>query len=76
MQKLNFNKTMFIDNVLGICPECKTEAFLVAIVQDYYRCTNCGEDTRQYINGHIKYLKINQEDKDFIKRHGTKSSGR
>ena len=76
MQRLKFDKSMFIDNVLGICPECKTEAFLVAIVQDYYRCTNCGEDTRQYINGHIKYLKVNQEDKDFIKRHGTKSRSR
>ena len=42
MQKLKFNSSMFIDNVLGICPECKEEAFLVAIVQDYYRCTNCG----------------------------------
>ncbi len=67
---------MFIDNVLGICPECKEEAFLVAIVQDYYRCTNCGEDTRQYVNGHIKYLKINDTDKDYIKKHGTKSSSR
>ena len=76
MQRLKLDKTMFIDNVLGICPECKTEAFLVAIVQDYYRCTNCGEDTRQYVNGHIKYLKVNQEDKDFIKTHGTKNSSR
>jgi DNA-directed RNA polymerase subunit RPC12/RpoP len=76
MQRLKFNPTMFIDNVLGICPECKEEAFLVAIVQDYYRCTNCGEDTRQFVNGVIKYMKINETDKEFIKRHGTKSSSR
>ena len=73
MQKLKFNPTIFIDNVLGICPECKTEAFLVAIVQDYYRCTNCGEDTRQFINGVIKYMKLNNEDKEFIKKNGKKS---
>ena len=73
MQKLKLSPKMFIDNVLGICPECKEEAFLVAIVQDYYRCTNCGEDTRQFVNGVIKYMKLNNEDKEFIKRNGKKS---
>lgn len=72
MPKLNSG--IFIDNVLGICPECKEEAFLVAVVQDYYRCTNCGEDTRQYVNGVIKYLKLNDNDKNFIKKHGQKGS--
>ena len=56
-----------IDTVHGICPECKEEAILVAIVTDYYRCTNCGEDTRQYVNGSIKYLKISDEDKKWLK---------
>ena len=73
MRKNKFNKSMFIDNVLGICPECKEEAFLVAIVHDYYRCTNCGEDTRQYINGCIKYMKLTENDKENIKKYGSKS---
>jgi hypothetical protein len=73
MEKFKFKASMFIDNVLGICPECKEEAFLVAIVQDYYRCTNCGEDTRQFVNGVIKYMKLNNEDKEYIKIHGKKS---
>ena len=73
MQKLKLSRSMFIDNVLGICPECKEEAFLVAIVTNYYRCTNCGEDTRQFVNGVIKYLKINDTDKEYIKKHGPKS---
>jgi len=51
MQRLKFNSQLYVDNVLGICPECKEEAFLVAIVVDYYRCTNCGEDTKQFVNG-------------------------
>ena len=76
MQKLKLSRSMFIDNVLGICPECKEEAFLVAIVQDYYRCTNFGEDTRQFVNGVIKYLKINDTDKEYIKKHGKKSQFR
>ena len=57
-----------IDTVHGICPECDEEAILVAIVTDYYRCTNCGEDTRQYVNGSIKYLKITEKDKQWLKR--------
>ena len=58
-----------IDTVHGICPICDEEAILVAIVTDYYRCTNCGEDTRQYVNGSIKYLKITNEDKKWLKKH-------
>ena len=73
MEKLKFKPSVFIDNVLGICPECKEEAFLIAIVQDYYRCTNCGQDTRQFVNGVIKYLKLKEKDKEYIKTHGKKS---
>ena len=76
MEKLKFKPSVFIDNVLGICPECKEEAFLVAIVHDYYRCTNCGEDTRQYVNGVIKYMKLKESDKEYIKKHGKKSQFR
>jgi uncharacterized protein (DUF983 family) len=63
---------LYVDTVTGICPQCKEDAFLVMIVDNFYKCTNCGEDTKQYINGHIKYLKINQQDKDYIREHGTK----
>jgi len=73
MQKFKFNSKLYVDNVLGICPECKEEAFLVAIVVDYYRCTNCGEDTKQFVNGVIKYMKLKESDKEYIKAHGKKS---
>jgi hypothetical protein len=76
MEKFKFKNSMFIDNVLGICPGCKEEAFLVAIVHDYYRCTNCGEDTRQFVNGVIKYMKLSNDDKEFIKKNGPKSQPR
>jgi len=59
-----------IDTVNGHCEYCDEESILVAIVPEYYRCTNCGEDTKQHINGSIRYLKLSDSDKTFIKDHG------
>jgi uncharacterized protein (DUF983 family) len=56
-----------IHTVSGVCPECEEDTVLVSIVTDYYRCTNCGHDTRQYVNGSIKYLKLNKEDIQWLK---------
>ena len=69
MSKLTkiFNK---IDTVHGFCEECEEDAILVAIVSDYYRCTNCGHDTRQHINGRIRYMSLTESDVNFIKKHG------
>jgi uncharacterized protein (DUF983 family) len=71
-RKQLLKSALYVDTVTGVCPECKEDAFLVMIVDNFYKCTNCGEDTKQYINGHIKYLKINQHDKEYIKTNGTK----
>ena len=40
----------YIDTVHGICPSCEEDTLLVAIVTDFYKCTHCGEETRQYVN--------------------------
>jgi uncharacterized protein (DUF983 family) len=61
-----FNK---IDTVHGICEECQEDTILVAIVSDFYRCTNCGHDTKQHINGSIRYLKLGESDKKWIKEN-------
>lgn len=61
-----FNK---IDTVHGHCEECQEEAIMVAIVQEYYRCTNCGHDTKQHINGSIRYMKLEERDKEFIRNN-------
>ena len=53
-----------IDTVMGTCSECEEDTVLVAIVSDYYRCTNCGYDNRQHVNGKISYLPIMQSRKD------------
>ena len=68
MRKLNKLFTN-IDTVNGICEECQDEAILVAIVSDFYRCTNCGHDTKQHINGSIRYLKLDEADKKWIKEN-------
>lgn len=58
-----------IDTVQGECPYCLEQTILIAIVTDYYRCTTCGEDTRQYVNGRITYLKLNEIDQKWLKRN-------
>ena len=61
-----------IDTVHGFCEECEEESILVSIVTDFYRCTNCGCDTRQHVNGSIRYLKLSESDKAYIKSNGEK----
>lgn len=69
--KINLMKAFSnIDTVHGVCEHCGEETILVAIVTDFYRCTNCGTDTRQHINGSIRYLRLSEEDKKFIRDHG------
>ena len=58
-----------IDTVHGHCEECQEETILVAIVQEFYRCTNCGHDTKQHINGRIRYMQLSDTDRQFIKNH-------
>lgn len=58
-----------IDTVVGLCEECEEETILVAIVQEFYRCTNCGHDTKQHVNGRIRYIKLSESDKTFIKNY-------
>ena len=56
-----------IDTVTGTCENCDEDTILVAIVSEYYRCTNCGHDTRQHVNGSIRYLKLDERDKEWLK---------
>ena len=45
----------------GVCPHCEGMSTFVSIVNDNYRCMNCGFDVEQKINGVIKYLPLGQE---------------
>jgi len=63
-----------IDTVHGYCEECEQESILVAIVTDFYRCTNCGSDTRQHVNGNIRYIRLTESDKEYIRTNDTDSA--
>ena len=52
-----------IDTVQGYCYHCGEESILVAIVSEFYRCTNCGHDVEQWVNGVIKYMKVDKNTK-------------
>ena len=42
--------------VTGKCPECLSKTLLVGIANSYYRCSNCGMDLEQKVNGVISYI--------------------
>jgi len=45
----------------GICPHCDEMSSFISIVNDNYRCMNCGSDVEQKINGVIRYLPLGQD---------------
>ena len=60
-QKIKFNTEV----VKGLCPECEQDTLLVSLVPDFFRCTLCGNDLKQHINGKISYMPVfNTLDKD------------
>ena len=49
--------------VSGHCPECEMYTILVGLNRSFYRCTNCGYDVEQWVNGVIKYMKVDKNTK-------------
>ena len=57
-------KDMFGVNVrieLGRCPYCQTITQMMSTRTGYFRCGNCREITKQYINGRIAYLPVDDK---------------
>ena len=44
--------------VNGVCPTCSENSVLISICNHNYRCTNCGQDMEQKVNGVISYIPI------------------
>ena len=44
--------------VNGMCPTCSQKSVLISICAHNYRCTNCGQDMEQKVNGVISYIPI------------------
>ena len=42
--------------VNGTCPTCDASTVFVSICPQLYRCTNCGSDLEQKVNGVIQYI--------------------
>jgi DNA-directed RNA polymerase subunit RPC12/RpoP len=42
--------------VNGVCPTCQADVVFVSLAQALYRCTNCGSDLEQKVNGVISYI--------------------
>ena len=62
-------KTIFKTEIVnGKCPHCNFEVILVSLASDHFRCTSCGTDLEQKINGKISYIPImSNNQKDQIK---------
>jgi hypothetical protein len=57
-------KNFTIDSLIvhGVCPGCKELTALVSILDNIYKCTNCGNELEQYVNGVIKYLPLDRKE--------------
>jgi len=42
--------------VNGICPTCEMDSIFISLCPSLYRCTNCGADLEQKVNGVIRYI--------------------
>ena len=40
----------------GRCPYCENLSQMLSTRVGYFRCSTCREITKQYVNGHISYL--------------------
>ena len=49
--------------VSGHCPEREMYTILVGLHRSFYRCTNCGFDVEQKVNGVIKYMRLDKNSK-------------
>ena len=45
----------------GVCPHCEDMSSFISIINDSYRCMNCGFDVEQKINGVIRYLPVGSD---------------
>ena len=55
--------------VNGVCPVCDKDSLLISIVKNDFRCTMCGYDLEQKINGKISDIPALQTG-DKVEFHG------
>ena len=42
----------------GTCPICNETTVFVSIFSTIYRCITCGADTKQEVNGYIRFMPL------------------
>ena len=53
------SKTVFKTEIVnGLCPACNFNVVLISLANDHFKCTTCGSDLEQKINGKISYIPI------------------
>ena len=51
------DKAIFKTEIVnGRWPHCNFDVILVSLASDHFRCTTCGTDLEQKINGKISYI--------------------
>ena len=60
---------LYTEIVNGKCPTCEEFTMLVGITREHYRCVSCGTDLQQHVNGSIKYLKLDDKDREWLKEN-------
>jgi hypothetical protein len=45
----------------GRCPYCEMITQLLSLHANYFRCSQCHETTRQFVNGQIAYLPLDDK---------------
>ena len=63
------NHVFMTEVVTGICPRCQLKTLLVGFDKMFYRCTTCGNELEQKINGVIKYIKANKNTRIEMTEH-------
>jgi transcription initiation factor IIE alpha subunit len=68
------SKTVFKTEIVnGLCPACNFNVVLVSLANDHFRCTTCGSDLEQKINGKISYIPVmSNNEKDKIRLEATR----
>ena len=56
--------------VTGKCPTCEEHTLLVGLSKEFFRCMTCGADLEQHINGKIRYIRLTDEEKEYLRNHG------
>ena len=44
--------------VNGTCPTCEAKSVFISLSPEFFRCTTCGGDLEQKVNGVISYIPI------------------